>query len=53
MTVTRARSLSLAAMRLQGPMSVDVRSIMSQMARSYWGHFLRLRQSSSVILKRL
>ena len=49
----REKSLSSEAITLQGPCSVEVRSIMSFTARSYWGHFLRLRQSSSVILKRL
>ena len=35
---------------VHGAGSVEVRSIMSHTARSYGGHFLRLRQSSAVIL---
>ena len=52
-TRTRAHFLSFASMRCHGATSVLVRSTISQTARSYAGHFFRLRQSSGVILKRL
>src|SRR6185503_877615 len=52
-TLIRAKYLLLASTSVQGAPEVDVRSTMSQTAVSYWSHFLRLRQSSAVILKRL
>src|SRR6185437_3265469 len=52
-TFTLAKSLSSASTSVQGAISVLVRSTMSHAARPYASHLERLRQSSSVILKRL
>ena len=52
-TLIRAKRLSLASTSVQGAICVLVRSTISPTASRYCGHFSRLRQSSSVILKRL
>src|SRR5450759_4546738 len=51
--LTRVKYLSSASTTVHGAISVLVRSIRSHTDCSYSPHFLRLRQSSSVILKRL
>ena len=49
-TLIRAKYLLLASTRVQGAVTVDVRSTISETATSYSSHFFRLRQSSGVIL---
>lgn len=48
--LTRANHLSSDSTTVQGAISVLVRASISSTASSYWSHFSRFRQSSSVIL---